>query len=157
MFSSSRASSDIMLLSHGGSKVSIMFTDFTPSIFFTCVFMSSTSMSAIGQLGAVSVIYVGHALGIEIYFVYQSQVVYVDGYFGIVDVLQRENDLVLHFQNLFRCHLRCSNNLPRFVSGLYRALAPKATAYIFICFIMASKPLLRVGERFSLRPMASMK
>ena len=149
MFSSSRASSDIMLLSHGGSKVSIMFTDFTPSIFFTCVFMSSTSMSAIGQLG--------HALGIEIDLVYQSQVVYVDGYFGVVDVLQRENDLVLHFQNLFRCHLRCSNNLPRFVSGLYRALAPKATAYIFICFIMASKPLLRVGERFSLSPMASMK
>ena len=33
----------------------------------------------------------------------------------------------------------------------------KANAYILICFTMASSPLLRVGLRWSLNPMLSMK
>ena len=33
----------------------------------------------------------------------------------------------------------------------------KARAYIFICLTMAVRPLERVGERCSRRPMASMK
>ena len=44
-----------MLLSHTGSNVRMTFTDFTPLTLPTCMFTSSTSMSAIGQLGAVSV------------------------------------------------------------------------------------------------------
>lgn len=34
---------------------------------------------------------------------------------------------------------------------------PYATAYIFICFTMASRPFERVGDRWSRRPMRSMK
>lgn len=37
------------------------------------------------------------------------------------------------------------------------SLALKASAYMRICFTMASKPLLRVGERCSCRPMRGMK
>ena len=45
-------------------------------------------------------------------------------------------------------------------SGLYfpaAFFALKARAYMRICFCMDSKPLLRVGERCSLRPMRSTK
>ena len=55
MLSSSIASSDIMLLSHTGSNVRMTLTDFTPLTFPTWMLTSSTSMSAIGQLGAVRV------------------------------------------------------------------------------------------------------
>ncbi len=53
--SSINASSDIMLLSHTGSNVKMTFTAYTPLTLATCPLTSSTSMSAIGQLGAVSV------------------------------------------------------------------------------------------------------
>ena len=43
------------LLSHTGSNVRITLTDFTPATLPTWMLTSSTSMSAIGQLGAVSV------------------------------------------------------------------------------------------------------
>lgn len=41
--------------------------------------------------------------------------------------------------------------------NVYAVLALKAMAYILICFTMASRPLLRVGDRCSPRPMSSMK
>ena len=47
--------------------------------------------------------------------------------------------------------------LHRTGSGDYFCIALKARAYIFICLSMARRPLLRVGERCSRRPMRSMK
>ena len=55
--SSSLASSLIISLSQGGSKTSETLTALTPGILATCMLMSSTSMSAIGQFGAVRVIW----------------------------------------------------------------------------------------------------
>lgn len=50
------------------------------------------------------------------------------------------------------------NDRSRSTNGrAYAFFALKANAYIRICFTMASKPLLRVGDRCSRRPMASIK
>ena len=49
------AISEIMLLSQGGSKVRITFTEVMPLIFATLSCTSSSNWSAIGQFGAVSV------------------------------------------------------------------------------------------------------
>ena len=43
------------------------------------------------------------------------------------------------------------------IQGIYAIFALNAKAYIRICFTIANSPLLRVGERWSFKPMASMK
>ena len=43
---------------------------------------------------------------IDVYLVYKSEIVYVDGYFGVVNGLQDIDDALLYLCLLFLCHLQ---------------------------------------------------